>query len=87
MPSDASPPDISGPACWVRAATTGGTPRRALITALIVGPILILINQWDALFAESDFDWMKAALTVFVPYCVATVGACGARCGRRRKTP
>jgi hypothetical protein len=75
----------SGPACWAKAAITGGTPRRALITALIVGPILILINQWDALFADSGFDVMKGVLTMLVPYCVATVGACGARCSRRKQ--
>ncbi|MDX1709699.1 MAG: nitrate/nitrite transporter NrtS [Rhodovibrionaceae bacterium] len=76
--------ESSGLACWARAAVTGGTPRRAFMTALIVGPVLILINQWDALFSDSSFDWTKAILTIVVPYCVATVGACGARCGRRK---
>lgn len=62
-----------------RAATGGGTPRRAAVTALAVGPILTLINQGDALFAGQGLDWLKVILTFLVPYCVATYGAMGAR--------
>ncbi|MGI9434723.1 MAG: nitrate/nitrite transporter NrtS [Geminicoccaceae bacterium] len=43
--------------------------------ALIVGVILNLINQGDALIAGADVNLLKVALTFIVPYCVATYGA------------
>lgn len=48
--------------------------RRALVVALIVGPILTLINQYDALVPRA-FGWrffLKLGLTFLVPYCVST---------------
>jgi hypothetical protein len=52
-----------------------GVPRRSLIAAIVVGTILNLINQGDALFAGRHLDWLKVVLTYIVPYCVATYGA------------
>jgi len=63
----------------LRFAVSNGIPRRAAITALIVGPILTAINQGDALVLDGDLDWTKVVLTFMVPYAVATVGAVGAR--------
>ncbi len=60
-------------------ATSGGTPRRSLITALVVGPILTAINQGDAVLAGAGLDWSKALLTFVVPFIVATVGAVQAK--------
>lgn len=52
-----------------------GVARRSLIIALVVGTILNLINQGDALVAGRPLDWFKIGLTFCVPYCVATYGA------------
>ena len=75
-----------------RAATfeLGGTPlcerhtfayvpmlRRSLLTALVVGTILVAINQGNVL-ADGRFPnalWWKIPLTYTVPFCVATWGA------------
>ena len=51
--------------------------RRSLLTALVVGTILTLLNQGDELLSGSwarDFYW-KVPLTYCVPYLVATWGA------------
>lgn len=63
-------------------AFSGGVPRRALTVALLVGSVLNLINQGDALFAGRPLDWWKIALTFLVPYCVSTHGAVAARLAR-----
>lgn len=58
-----------------RAAISDGIPRRCFFVALVVGTILNLINQGDALFGAAAVSWAKAVLTYFVPYAVATYGA------------
>jgi hypothetical protein len=62
-------------------ATTRGVPRRSLVVAVIVGTVLNLINQYDALPGAGGppFDVVKALLTYCVPFCVATYGAVTAR--------
>ena len=52
-----------------------GVIRRSLIVAVLVGTLLNLINQGDALLAGRAIDWAKVLLTFIVPYCVATYGA------------
>ena len=52
-----------------------GTPRKAAITALIVGTILVAINQGDMILAGIVPPVWKLALTYCVPYCVTTWGA------------
>jgi len=52
-----------------------GIPRRSFVVALIVGTILNLINQGDALFGGGHLNVAKLVLTFAVPYCVATYGA------------
>jgi hypothetical protein len=64
-------------------ATTGGVPKRALIVAIVVGTILNLINQGDALFAGSSLNWGKLILTYVVPYLVSTHGAVSVRISQR----
>ena len=49
--------------------------RRALVMAVVVGPILTAINQGDALVSDVPFSFWKAGLTFIVPYLVATVSA------------
>ena len=56
-----------------------GVPRRSLAAAIVVGTILNLINQGDALFGGRPLDWLKLGLTYIVPYCVATYGAVAVR--------
>lgn len=63
---------------WRRVASLAfadGIPKRALTVALIVGTILNLINQGDALVTGAAVNWFKVALTYMVPYCVNTHGA------------
>ena len=56
-----------------------GIVRRSLIVAAIVGTVLNMINQGDALVAGTHLVAWKIALTYVVPYCVATYGAVTAR--------
>jgi hypothetical protein len=42
---------------------------------LIVGSILNIINQGDAIMESGVIDWWKLLLTYCVPFCVATFGA------------
>ncbi len=56
--------------------------RRAFVMAAIVGPILTLINQGDALVSDVTFNFWKAALTFVVAYLVATVSAVVTHHGR-----
>ena len=53
----------------------GGTPRKALLTAIVVGTVLTSINHGDTVLRG---DWppvWKIFLTYCVPYCVTTWGA------------
>lgn len=67
---------------WLSASFKGGVPRRSIIVALIVGPILTLINQGDSIVAGEGINWTKVGLTFLVPYMVATVGAVAALHGK-----
>jgi hypothetical protein len=58
-----------------RCAVSDGVPLRSLCVALVVGTILNLINQGDALFGATQVNWIKIALTYVVPYAVCTYGA------------
>ena len=62
-------------------------PRRALAVALVVGTILNLINQGDALFAGGPVDLPKFLLNFIVPYCVSTYGAVSYRFHLARHLP
>jgi hypothetical protein len=55
-------------------AVSDGVPRRSLYVALIVGTVLNLINQGDALFGMASINWLKLILTYCVP-AVCTYGA------------
>jgi hypothetical protein len=58
-----------------RCAVSDDVPRRSFLVALVVGTVLNLINQGDALAAGRAPDWAKIILTFAVPYCVSTYGA------------
>ena len=46
----------------------------ALKVALVVGSILLLINQYDALFSDGEIRWVSALLTYCVPFTVFLLG-------------
>ncbi len=56
-------------------ALTDGVPIRSLYVAFIVGTVLNIINQGDALLVVGSINWVKIVLTYIVPYCVCTYGA------------
>lgn len=58
---------------------------RAARTALIVGTLLTLINQGDALIAGQLPNGIKLLLTYLVPYGVSTHGAVTAMRDRSRR--
>lgn len=62
-----------------QSAVSGRVPRRSFYVALVVGTILNLINQGDAIFGAGSVDWLKIVLTYFVPYAVCTYGAVSAQ--------
>jgi methyl-accepting chemotaxis protein len=47
---------------------------KALGVATIVGSILLCINQFDALFGQSEIRLIPAILTYCVPYIVFVFG-------------
>jgi len=54
--------------------------RTATRFALIVGPILVMINHGDTIIAGkmTTIDWLKSALTMLVPYTVSTLSSISA---------
>ena len=48
-------------------AVSDGVPRRSLYVALIVGTVLNLINQGDALLGAASVSWLKVVLTSGFP--------------------
>ena len=49
-----------------------GAPCRAAKLAAVVGTLLVIINQWEAVVGAGSMDWVKVALTYCVPYMVST---------------
>ncbi len=49
--------------------------RRSVIVAILVGSILVAINQGDAILAGSAINWWKLAMTYAVPFLVASYGS------------
>ena len=52
-----------------------GTPKKAFLTALVVGSVLTAINHGDAILAGQNPPLIKVLLTYCVPFCVTTWGA------------
>ena len=63
-----------------------GTPRKAILTALVVGTALVLINHGDALSRGDIPPVWKILLTYFVPYCVTTWGAFSGKRAQIKRT-
>lgn len=66
-------------------ATTDGVPRCSLNVAIVVGTILNVINQGEALFGLASISWPKLTMTFLVPYGVSTYGAVAAKLRHERK--
>lgn len=62
---------------WLRLALEPSVVRRALRTMAVVAPILIAINQGDALVRGElgAVRALKIALTLLVPYAVSTASS------------
>lgn len=71
----------SGILGWIRLAGHPATMRRAGVTALTVGPILIAINHGPAILAGEVTGGRLAqmCLTVVVPFIVSTVSSVSTR--------
>lgn len=66
-----------GRKCLVHAVLYAPVLRVSLVTALVVGTVLIAINQGNVILEgrfPSELYW-KIPLTYCVPFCVATFGA------------
>ena len=73
------PADDTSLASWIpsfRAAMAWPVAKRSLTIAVLVGSILNLINQGDALTIGNGVVCWKIMLTYCVPFFVATYGAC-----------
>ena len=66
---------LSSPPSIAQMAFGDGTPRKAFLTALVVGTILTAINHGDVILAGNTPPVIKVILTYCVPYCVTTWGA------------
>ena len=65
------------PRCWRCALLCRPLLRRSALTALVVGTVLVLINQGGVLMTGQlpvSLAW-QVPLTYCVPFCVATWGA------------
>lgn len=57
---------------WLQCALDRRTVVTALKLAVVVGTLLVIINQGAALFGPGKLDWLKLVLTYLVPYGVST---------------
>jgi len=64
----------------IRTALRPEVIRTAMRFALIVGPILVMINHGDVILAgQMDMmAWLKSMLTMIVPYTVSTLSSISA---------
>jgi hypothetical protein len=67
-----------------RHALTPDVAIRSLYVSAIVGTVLNLINQGDAILSGSNVDYVKLVLTYVVPYFVGTYGAVSVRLHDRK---
>jgi len=62
---------------WIGTACRRDVVRRSFEVALVVGTILVVINQGDAILTGKLTGELilKSVLTYLVPYCVSTYAA------------
>lgn len=56
-------------------AFSDGTPKKAFLTACVVGTILTVINHGDGILIGEFPPLLKVLLTFCVPFCVTTWGS------------
>ena len=66
---------MNEPTSVVSRVFSGDILKKSLIVALIVGTVLNIINQGDAIFAHEPVTMWKILLTYAVPFFVASYGA------------
>ena len=76
---------MSSFARFLHCCVSDGIPQCSFNVALVVGTLLNIINQGDALIGLATISWPKIALTYLVPYCVSTYGAVVARLRHERR--
>lgn len=57
---------------WVQCALERRTVVTAFKLAMVVGTLLVIINQGEAVFGDANVNWLKLVLTYLVPYGVST---------------
>jgi hypothetical protein len=77
--------DLALPRLACSYALTPDVMITSLYVGAVVGTLLNLINQGDALLRGSDLNYAKLVLTYVVPYCVATYGAVSVRLRDRKR--
>lgn len=60
---------------FLHTALSRGIAGNALRISLVVGTVLNLVNQGEAIFAWSGISWPHVMLNYLVPYCVASYSA------------
>lgn len=60
---------------FLNIAFTDGTPKKAFLTACVVGTVLTTINHGDNILAGQFPPLIKVLLTYCVPFCVTTWGS------------
>lgn len=70
-----------GMADWLEQALSRTVVVRAAKTSLLVGTLLVVINQGDVLLdgGPMALSWAKVVLTYFVPYGVSTSSSVASR--------
>jgi hypothetical protein len=62
------------PSVALKAALSGPYLARAIAVMIIVGSVLNLINQGEALFQGAPLNFAKLILPYVVPFCASTYG-------------
>lgn len=64
-----------------------GTPKKAVLTALVIGSILTTINHGDDILLRGEWPvFWKIILTYCTPYCVTTWGAITGKMSKKTNT-
>lgn len=66
--------DVPKPIEQTLKASKGVTKKQlktAIFISILVGTILTLINQGEALIGDAEINWFKVVLTYIVPFCVS----------------
>ena len=72
---------------WIQAATRPDVVKRSAKVGLIVGTILVAINQGNLLLSgsfQTELVW-KIPMTYLVPYCVSTYASVQSILAMQRK--